>query len=398
MPTYDAQQTSFYLSMLSNITSNFETSDVTTLGEQYLLAIAPKVAVPRTNVAGHPPAQVQPAVKALIGDWSLKWGPSVAIKGSAASNSLFVAYCASLEFEDGTYPTYVVAIAGTDPYSAFDWIVEDANVASIVPWEGFTSAQIGAGSTDEGEILPPLTKPYISKGTADGVNTLTTMLPTPSGVETGKTLHEFLSSIQGKTARVVFTGHSLGGALSPTLALYLEEKGVLNGFEKVLVYPSAGPTPGNEHFRDRFKAAFPPSPHPATSYKAWNTNITNGRDVVPHAWAVVTMAQIPTIYGNDEASPLPEGVKDVVELADGLVAAAGRKGMFYARIPHWIDDRPYDGYPPNSLLQFLTVLGQEHVQAYSNANIFGTEPGIIVPEAPIPYWNLIPLLDGVKFR
>jgi hypothetical protein len=398
MASYDAYQTTFYLSMLANITSHFKTRDVTTLGEQYLLAIAPKVEAPRTPVAGHMPATVQPAVQALIGDWSLKWGPSVVIKDSAASNSLFVAYRQSVEFEDGAYPTYVVAIAGTDPYSAFDWIVEDANVVSIVPWEAFVSAEIGAGSTDEGDILPPLTKPYISKGTADGVNTLTTMLPTPSGVETGKILHEFLSSVQGKTARVIFTGHSLGGALSPALALYLQEKGALSGFEKVLVYPSAGPTPGNEHFRDRFKSAFPPAPHPATSYKAWNTNITNGRDVVPHAWASVTMAQIPAIYGNDPASPLPDGVKDVIRLADGLVAAAAAKGMVYARIPHWIDDRPYDGYPPNSLSQFLSVLGQEHVQAYSNANVFGTEPGIIVPEAPIPYWNLIPLLDGVSFR
>lgn len=393
MPQYDCYQTAFYLSFLSNITSNYTTSDNDALGEQYMLALSPSITVPR--IADLPPGlhqpDVQPDVAALIGTWELAWGPAVVSKNDIASNSLFVAYCDGLAFADGTHPAYVVGIAGTNPYSAYDWIVEDFFVVKWVDFDKLVDGEVhilAAAETPAGNAN--LTTPLISAGTYVGLSTLLGMTPTPKGVEVGKTLGEYLRTIADREARIVFAGHSLGGALSPTLALYLKRKGVLDGFEDVYVYPSAGPTPGNTVFAYQYLSHFLPRPLYRNDYKRWNTNIVNSLDVVPHAWAIETMLQIPTIYGNDAAHPLPNSVAIAIGAATAASVYAASKGVIYTRINHWIDERTYTGPPPETFVAFLKILGEQHVQAY--------QTGIILPTPLNPHLDIVPSLPDVNVR
>jgi hypothetical protein len=407
MPTYDAHQSTFYLSMLANNTSRYKTANQQTLGNQYILALAPNLDVPLAMVGGVIPLAVQQETIDLIGKWKLAWGPSVALRGSAASNSMFVAFNEAVEFSDGTYPTYVVAVAGTDPYSAFDWIVEDANVVEYVDFNAFVDANgimsgVPIGRVTPGQtptsLVPPFETAHISKGTARGVSTLAHSLPTPSGLETTKKIGRFLKSSSAPDARVIFTGHSLGGALSPTLALFLQQRGDLDGFERALVYPTAGPTPGNAPFNAEFEAAFAPTPAQASDYKVWNRDIINSRDVVPHAWQRETLEQIFTIYGNGPANPLPRDVKLAIDGAIGLSVVAGQSGMVYERIPHWVDQRKYTGAPPDNFQSFLSTLAQEHINAYYQPDIYDQGPGVILPQPPEYYYDLIETLPGVTVR
>ncbi|NEO43521.1 MAG: lipase family protein [Moorea sp. SIO4A3] len=84
-------------------------------------------------------------------------------------------------------------------------------------------------------------------------------------------------------------GHSLGGALSPTLALAaLDQKSEWSGGKEftISVYPSAGPTPGNEDFATYYDSRLGEN----------TTRIWNNIDIVPHAWNEEMLSEIPSLY------------------------------------------------------------------------------------------------------
>ena len=94
------------------------------------------------------------------------------------------------------------------------------------------------------------------------------------------------------------TGHSKGGALSTTLALWLAdtqggapvpEADRWDPLRKATVcaYSFAGPTAGNEEFASHSNAVIGPRCY----------RIVNHLDVVPHAWASSDMQEIPGLYG-----------------------------------------------------------------------------------------------------
>ena len=61
------------------------------------------------------------------------WGPAVLVApGSLLADN--VMYVAQAGPDTATPQQLVVAIAGTNPYSPFDWLLEDASVAILVPW------------------------------------------------------------------------------------------------------------------------------------------------------------------------------------------------------------------------------------------------------------------------
>ncbi|KAG1769486.1 hypothetical protein EV702DRAFT_700212 [Suillus placidus] len=107
-----------------------------------------------------------------------------------------------------------------------------------------------------------------------------------------------------ESTRALFTGHSLGGTLSPMLALTLAGLGALKG--EGLVYITVGASPGNKGFANIFAQTFPTSTStcPETGYAVWSKNIINSRDIIPQAWCmkrILSPAQnvknIPSIYG-----------------------------------------------------------------------------------------------------
>lgn len=275
--TWTPNQQVFTLSMLSNQAANQQGS-VQSL--ESLLA----------GQIGN--ALSNPGLQNLIGTWTVAWGPVVFQESGSqvADNAMYVA-------KDQAGDTYVVAIAGTNPVSIYDLKTEDADVGTPVDWP------YGG--------VPGGTFPEISPGTQDGVNALLGMMDPAQG----KSLQSFLQQIESTSTTLVFTGHSLGGALAPTLALALfNGSGALqvSDFQSVLVYPTAGPTPGNADFVTFFSGVFPAS---GSGVQAWNSLIWNSLDAVPHAWSTATLAELPAMYGNQlPASQCIQGIAGLLGL------------------------------------------------------------------------------------
>src|SRR2546425_1359822 len=91
---------------------------------------------------------------------------------------------------------------------------------------------------------------------------------------------------------IVVTGHSKGGALAPTLALWLREtraQGDSKDRARISFHAFAGPTPGDGAFARRV----------AKELNGPCRRVVNSNDVVPHAWALVDLAVIPKLYGGE---------------------------------------------------------------------------------------------------
>lgn len=174
--------------------------------------------------------------------WQIVWGPVVyqAALSEYADDSMFV--LRGVGPDDA--PVYIVAIAGTNPASAFGWL-QDFAVFFPVPFQ-------------DGSL--------ISQGTRMGVSILEA-LPDPT---TYAPLQQFLAGSASTDATLIFIGHSLCGALAPALALDLA---VNLGFDlaawkSVFMYPTAGATPGHRAFADLFAKIFPEQ---TTGSEPWTT-------------------------------------------------------------------------------------------------------------------------------
>ena len=205
----------------------------------------------------------------LIGTWQILWGPVVGEygideKGNVASNALFVAVN-----QDGQY---VVATSGTNPVSKYGWFIEDFDVHTMVLWPGMADAPDA---------------PRISNATNIGLNHLLSMVDN-SGVSLLTFLKNTFTDCAQQTQLVV-TGHSLGGALSSVLALYINQNsGTWNPPANVIVsaLPSAGASPGNEAFSAYFNKTIG-----ARTLRFWNK-----LDPVPHGWEPDMVEQVPFLY------------------------------------------------------------------------------------------------------
>src|SRR5258706_11710147 len=116
MPVYNPTQTVFALSMLSNVGSSF-TGNLSQIEAATYAEIKTYLGQIATD----------------IGSWEVIWGPAIyQAPASDRADNVMVVFQA--EAGSAVPGQLVVGIAGTNPYSAFDWILEDFLVITSVPW------------------------------------------------------------------------------------------------------------------------------------------------------------------------------------------------------------------------------------------------------------------------
>lgn len=284
VPTYDTNATVFSLVWLSNISG-------------YMMQTPDSLQSHTTH--GVNAVLSNPTVIGLIGQWKPVWGPvnytadTTVIDSCVADNTMMLVY--------GPVPgspsdsMYVLAIAGTNGPSIYDWEDEDFSVDTMALWPNLPDANptymqyFGSPSLTNSSSVTQLGN-YIAKGACTGMNILMNIMKDP---QTGQTLVQYLNGEFGNSStstQIAVAGHSLGGTLAPVVALALvNNQGYWNPSKSVNItaYPFAGSSPGNQGFQTCFANAFN-----ATNFFGYY----NLRDVVPHTLQANMLTAIPALY------------------------------------------------------------------------------------------------------
>ena len=290
------------------------------------------------------------------GSWQIVWGPALyefELVEKKQANLTFVAQSIS------TPTHYVVATRGTVGNDLLEWLDEDFLV-SLVSWPT---------STEE------TSSPKISRATANALKiVLKTIPPTNTPNEcsplpgAGLTLADFLAmQTKNGPVEISFTGHSLGGAIAPGLALWFRQaQGDAQILKNDIFSPMptwdadscatiscisfAGATPGDTVLHDYFEKLM------ASNYQ----RIYNTYDIVPYAFS--SLHTLRDLYG--DTSPMSDVEILFLEAIKCDVAAAERKAdTKYATLPN---DNPFTGplqmFDPK--WSFLCQASYQHRQAY----------------------------------
>lgn len=208
----------------------------------------------------------------LLGPWKVVWGPVVIADSQQTAST--AAYIASKT--NGAES--VVAFAGTNPTSVFDWLTLDLNVREKVPW--------------------PFNQPLsgqVAKGQLQALSIVVNELLD----ENGRSAADFLRALMkervpddtnGPSYSIQIAGHSLGGAMSTTFGTFLADtRGVWdpNNACSLHIFPTAAPTVGDDLF-----VTYMLKKLDSNNYLTYNS-----LDVVPHAFQEDTFAEISDIYG-----------------------------------------------------------------------------------------------------
>ncbi len=271
----------------------------------------------------------QPLLRA--GDWQLAWGPAVFkfALDRVDDNMLYVA-------RSRRHPhRLVISTRGTNETAILSWVLENTDI-HLVDW--------AYGDPPSG------LEPKISGGTHRGLTVLQQMEPAAGVPGAGLTLRRFLAREVAKAGvtQVDVTGHSLGGALAPTLALWLADTRSEWDPESVSalrVVPFAGATAGNADFAAYSDQRIGDATH----------RVHHRYDIVPMAWNRSTLAAIPEVYAPEIEAP--EAVKLLV---DGILIAVGKKDYRQIRP----DALPLPGTIDPGHRSFTSQLGWQHTCGY----------------------------------
>jgi len=243
----------------------------------------------------------------VAGNWQVIWGP-------ARYDGFLTIFDENLMFVVQAVhdpSQYAVVIRGTNPVSVTNWLLQDFAVIRQMAWPY--------------NAHPPGLKPKISQGTARGLQALQNMRPVQGIPGAGSTLYQFLANEVRRNPSprltVAVTGHSLGGALAPAVALWLSDTQHAsdevatppwdpNLKSRIEVYPFAGPSPGNRDFAKYYDLKLGP-----TTRRVWND-----LDVVPHGWTEVALKKLPELYSPEIA---PDWLINLVLWSTTLLASRG---------------------------------------------------------------------------
>ena len=290
--------------------------------------------------------------------WNVVWGPAVWKNDPEIKSGPDHVWFVAKKLTYGDENIYAISVAASA--TIYNHLVNNTAITQVVD---FTEWATAASPVPASIILS--TGSYVAFGTAQGVHTLLSNKPATDAPGDNKTLSEFLTDARGFDSQFIFTGISLGGTLSPTLALRLVNTGVFTANDDVLVYPIAGASPGNNNFADSFAIRFPKIAETGgLKYQVWNSNIANTIDVAPNGWSTdatqrLRLDRIRTeIYHNE---PI-EGINWKIDRAE---AAANKSSIVYIPIQSTLFT-PKAPIPPKNEEEFLMVAIEQHGLAYED--------------------------------
>ncbi|HTJ26276.1 MAG TPA: hypothetical protein VMA36_08925 [Candidatus Limnocylindria bacterium] len=277
------------------------TTDPLTAQRQIMLSLAylayagetlPPFPSPDAQIAALIDAALQNTAQypVIANRWTRVWGPVTwAVPGSSGQDNLL--YVAKATSPPTGLAQYAVAVRGTNGKVYLDWLIEDFDVLPMMPYPGNASG----GS--------------ISESTNIGITILQQMVDPTSQ----QTLWQFLTSEmsalpQGTNATIAFVGHSLGAALSSTLALLARDTQSTwdpSGVATVTATNFAGPTAGDTTFAAYLAQAFAISgtvpswwTSPSVTPASFCDFVRQPLDVAPLAWNQSTLVNVPSLYEN----------------------------------------------------------------------------------------------------
>jgi hypothetical protein len=221
----------------------------------------------------------------LLGEgWEIVWGPCVfadptrtlSPNRTCLANGMFVAYSHSAN-------TYVVAISPTNFASSYAFKMLDLDNApdSAVNFPvDLSGAVVPRDGNNPGTM-------QLTGGTGLGVFNLCKMRDPRHDADIATYL---AGATKDPATNLIFAGHSLGGALAPSLALQLHERLTRANWtpHRILVLATAGATPGNQKFAGEWAAKFHEmrvgAVNPENRLAHFGTLHWNRLDAVPHAF------------------------------------------------------------------------------------------------------------------
>lgn len=288
-----------------------------------------------------PPKAIPKAVEKRLtspsGRWECVWGPA------QSSEHANLAYVAVYSEASGAPALAALVIRGTDlavdAWGVVRQMWDDLDVLDPVPFPW----------------MPPSDEALVAQGTLDGLHAVQQL--THGGQRLLPFLAEFLGEDQNRQARLVVTGHSLGGCLTTVVAPWLQASLSRQGITKaILPVTFAAPTAGNPDFADAFSSSFRAS-----------LRYFNDLDIVPLAWQ--GLGTIETIYdshGLDTPELVHLLVDAFVAMMDHLGVTYGQPGQncqlhgaFAPSPPTWVDEV----YKQHHTTTYMKLLGGESVYA-----------------------------------